>query len=317
VNDIGFGWIKQQVRWEHVEGSKGDYGFGGLDRLADTANAGGVKVLFSVVAAPGWARGGKSGVGPPDNYQDFYDFMGALASHFRGRVHAYEIWNEQNLKREWEGAPLSASDYVRLLRGAYQAVKAADPNAIVVSGAPTPTGISDGNWAIDDRTYLQQMYNAGLRYYCDAVGAHPSGYANPPDVRYAGGDFDPSRGYDDHPSFFFRNTMEDYYNIMAANGDGGKRIWATEFGWATTDGMGVPASEGYEFADDISEGQQADYIVRAYTWSRSWGHAGVMFLWNLNFWPVTGPKNEMAKYGIVRGDWSPRPAYIALQNMPK
>jgi hypothetical protein len=104
---------------------------------------------------------------------------------------------------------------------------------------------------------------------------------------------------------------------MAANGDGGKRIWATEFGWATTDGMGVPASEGYEFADDISEGQQADYIVRAYTWSRSWGHAGVMFLWNLNFWPVTGPKNEMAKYGIVRGDWSPRPAYIALQNMPK
>jgi hypothetical protein len=317
INDIGFGWLKQQVRWHEVEGSKGNYGFAGLDNLADTANAAGVKVLFSVVAAPGWARGGKHGVGPPDNYQDFYDFMGAMAAHFRGRVHAYEIWNEQNLKREWEGAPLSASDYVRLLKGAYQAVKAADPNAIVVSGAPTPTGINDGSWAIDDRTYLQQMYNAGLKYYCDAVGAHPSGYANPPDVRYTGGDFDPSRGYDDHPSFFFRNTMEDYYNIMAANGDGGKRVWATEFGWATTDGMGVPASPGYEFANDISESQQADYIVRAYTWSRNWGHAGVMFLWNLNFWPTTGPQNEMAKYGIVRGDWSPRPAYIALKNMPK
>ena len=42
-----------------------------------------------------------------------------------------------------------------------------------------------------------------------------------------------------------------------------------------------------------------------------------MFLWNLNFWPTTGPENEMAKYGIVRGDWSPRPAYTALKNMPK
>jgi uncharacterized protein YraI len=317
LNDIGFGWVKQQVRWAETEGTKGKYGFAGLDNLVDTANAGGIKVLFSIVAAPGWARPGKSGVGPPDNYQDFYDFMGAMAAHFKGRVGAYEIWNEQNLKREWEGAPLSAADYVRLLKGAYQAIKAADPNAIVVSGAPTPTGISDGNWAIDDRQYLQQMYNAGLRYYCDAVGAHPSGYANPPDVLYTGGDFDPKRGFDDHPSFFFRNTMEDYYRIMAASGDGGKRIWATEFGWPTISGMGVGVNPGYEFAADINEQQQADYIVRAYTWSRNWGHAGVMFLWNLNFWPAAGAQNEMAKYGIVRGDWSPRPAYIALKNMPK
>jgi len=317
VRDMGFGWIKQQVRWQEIEYDRGNRGWGGLDALADTASASGVKVLFSVVAAPAWARGGKSGVGPPDNYQDFYNFMGAMAAHFKGRVQAYEIWNEQNLSREWEGAPLSAADYVRLLKGAYQAIKAADPNAIVVSGAPTPTGISDGVWAIDDRAYLQQMYNAGLRYYCDAVGAHPSGYANPPDVRYTGGNFDPSRGFDDHPSFFFRNTMEDYYRIMAANGDGGKRIWATEFGWPTTDGMGVSASPGYEFANDINEQQQADYLVRAYTWSRNWGHAGVMFLWNLNFWPAAGAENEMAKYSIVRGDWSPRPAYTALRNMPK
>jgi spore germination protein YaaH len=317
INDLGFGWLKQQLRWEHTEGQKGKYGWDGLDRIVDACNAGGVKVMFSVVAAPSWSRGGKSGIGPPDNYQDFYDFMGALASHYKGRVHAYEIWNEQNLRREWEGAPLSASDYVRLLAGAYRAIKAVDPNAIVVSGAPTPTGINDGSWAIDDRTYLQQMYNAGLKNYCDAVGAHPSGYANPPDVYYTGGDFDPGRGYDDHPSFFFRNTMEDYYRIMAANGDGGKRIWATEFGWPTTSGMGVGPSPGYEFSENINEQQQADYIVRAYTWSRSWGHAGVMFLWNLNFWPTTGPQNEMAKYGIVRGDWSPRPAYTALKNMPK
>ena len=317
INDMGFGWLKQQVRWAQVEGSKGQYGWSGLDNLADTARAGGVKVLFSVVVAPGWSRPGKSGDGPPDNYQDFASFMGAMAAHFRGRVQAYEIWNEQNLKREWEGSPLSASDYVRLLRGAYQAIKAADPSAIVVSGALTPTGINDGNWAIDDRTYLQQMYNAGLRYYCDAVGAHPSGYANPPDVYYTGGDFDPKRGYDDHPSFFFQNTMVDYYRIMAANGDGAKRIWATEFGWPTVSGMGVGASQGYEFANDINEQQQADYIVRAYTWSRSWGHAGTMFLWNLNFWPASGAQDEKAKYGIVRGDWSPRPAYTALKNMAK
>ncbi len=317
ITGMGFGWIKQQVRWEYTEGAKGDYGFKSLDTLVTQANANGIKVLFSVVSAPKWTRPGKPGHGPPNNYQDMANFMGAMARHFKGRVHAYEIWNEQNLKREWEGAPLSASDYVRLLKVVYQAIKAADPNAKVISGALTPTGISDGVWAIDDRTYLQQMYNAGLKFYCDGVGAHPSGYANPPDVYYRGGDFDPSRGYDDHPSFFFQNTMVDYYNIMVNNGDGGKRIWATEFGWPTVDGMGVEANAEYAFAKDITEQQQADYLVKAYQWARSWGHAGGMFLWNLNFWPAVGAENEMAKYSIVRGDWSPRPAYTALKNMPK
>ncbi len=104
---------------------------------------------------------------------------------------------------------------------------------------------------------------------------------------------------------------------MAANGDGNKKVWATEFGWPTNKGMGVGPSPGYEFARDIDEAKQADYLVRAYVWSRNWGHAGTMFLWNLNFWPTTGPENEMAKYGILRGDWSPRPAYTALKNMPK
>ncbi|MBL7200050.1 MAG: PKD domain-containing protein [Anaerolineae bacterium] len=317
VQDLGMEWLKQQVRWEDIEGTKGDYGWAGLDEIVNRCRAAGIKVLFSVTAAPGWARSGKPGDGPPDDYQDLADFMGAMAAHFRGRVDAYEVWNEQNLKREWEGVPLSAADYVRLLEGAYWAIKAADPEAIVVSGGLTSTGINDGVWAIDDRLYLRQMYDAGLRTYCDAVGIHPYGFANPPEVYYTGGDYDPTRGYDDHPSFFFRNTMEDYYQIMQANDDGVKRLWATEFGWGTVDGMGVDPNPGTEYTRDIDEAQQADYIVRAFQWSRNWGHAGVMTLWNLNFWPVAGTYSEMSKYSIVRYDWSPRPAYSALKHMPK
>ena len=58
-----------------------------------------------------------------------------VLNHFKGRIRYYEIWNEQNLSREWEGAPLNAADYVRLLEGAYLAIKAVDPQAIVVSRA--------------------------------------------------------------------------------------------------------------------------------------------------------------------------------------
>jgi spore germination protein YaaH len=313
IRGMGFSWAKQQVRWEFHEPSRGQYSFGELDRMVDACNANGISVLFSVVVAPKWATSG--GNHYPANYEDFWRFMGALVGHFKGRVKAYEVWNEQNLQREW-GAPLNASAYVQLLSGAYRAIKAADPSAIVVSGAPTPTGMNDGITAVNDRIYLEQMYQAGLARYSNAVGVHPSGFANPATSRFPEGN-DPARGYDDHPSFFFRSTMEDYRNIMVKYGDGGKKLWPTEFGWPTVENLGVPPAPGYAFANDVNEGRQAEYLVQAYQMGRNWGWVGVMFLWNLNFGPVSGAADEKAAYGIIRPDWSLRPAYGALANMAK
>jgi hypothetical protein len=317
AHELGMTWIKQQIRWEHVERGEDSYNWGDPDRVSEAAEEAGLNVLFSLVAAPGWARTDDTGTGPPDDYQHFYDFVGDMAARYRGRGHAYEIWNEQNLRREWEGAPLSAADYVEMLSGAYDAIKAADPEAIVVSGGLGPNGIYDPDVAIDDRIYLEQMYQAGLADVCDAVGAHPYGFANPPEVYYEGGDYDPTRGWDDHPSFFMRNTLEDYYQIMSAYGDDDKQIWATEFGWPTVDGMGVDPNPGWDYAAHLDEEQQAAYVTGGYSWMVEWGHVGAAFLWNLNFWPITGPENEMAKFSIVRGDWAPRPAFTALKAMPK
>jgi hypothetical protein len=317
VHDLGLDWVKQQVRWEQIEGTQGVYGWEGLDHIVDTYTQTGLKVLLSVSTAPDWARTDPSGHGPPDDYDDFSVFMREMANRYKGRVHAYEIWNEPNLRREWEGSPLSAADYVRLLQGAYRAIKAVDRRAIVVSAGLSPTAINDGVLAIDDRAYLHAMYDAGLAYACDAIGIHPYGYANPPEVYYEGGNYDLQRGWDDHPSYFFRNTMEDYYAIMVSHGDRYKRVWATEFGWPTVDGMSAPPSPGQEYAADIDEDQQAAYTVRAFNWARDWGHAGVMLLWSLNYWPVTGKHSEMAKYSILRWDWTPRPAYLAVKEMEK
>lgn len=317
ARDLGMTWIKQQIRWDDVERADNAYDWATPDRVSEAAQAAGLQVMFSIVAAPHWTRPDKPGNGPPDNDQDMADFMAAMAARYQGRVQAYEIWNEQNLSREWDGVPLSAEHYVRLLQAVYEAIKAVDRNAIVVTGGLAPCGIDDGVTAIDDRHYLLQMYEAGVRYAADAIGAHPYGFANPALVYYTGGDLDPSRGYDDHPSFFYRNTMEDYYATMQAYGDGHKKVWATEYGWGTVDGMGVSPNPGYEYTADLSEAQQAQYIADSFQWAAAWGHAGASFLWNLNFWPVAGPDNEMAKFSIVRGDWTPRPAYDALKAVPK
>lgn len=323
VQALGFSWIKQQVEWFRYNPAPGVYDWGALESIANNASARGIKVLFSVCKAPNWARPGdddKSVAGPPADPGTYAEFMKQMAAHFKGRVQAYEIWNEQNLWYEWggRGHRLSAAKYVELLRAAYTAIKSVDPGAIVISGAPTPTGFNDGDTAIDDQLYLRQMYDAGLKYVCDAVGAHPSGFNNPPDADWR--TFrDPANSFQavGHPSWFFRATMEGYRNIMVAYGDGYKRIWPTEFGWASVDGLGVAPAPGYEYAADNTAGEQAQYIVRAYEMGRNWGFVGTMFLWNLNFAPICGPGDEKAAFGIVDPGWGPRPAFHALAGMPK
>jgi len=318
VKGLGFNWVKQQVEWKVVESVQGQIQWGEMDRIANTMNANGINVLFSVVKAPRWARPPNTDFsvnGPPADPQTFANFMGAVAKRYCGKVQAYEIWNEQNLWYEWGGEPLDAGRYVELLKRAYTAVKANCPSAIVVSGALTPAG-NVGGRAIDDVVYLEQMYQRGLKNYSDAIGAHPSGYNVPPDADWRTWN-DPKasfRGPSDnhHHSWVFRGTMEGYRNVMVKYGDSRKKIWATEFGWASSPS---PVAN-YEYASDNTPEEQARWTVQAYQMARRWGWVGVMFLWNLNF-KVVAPGSEQAMWGIVTRDWKPTQTYAALANMPK
>jgi hypothetical protein len=267
---MGFKWMKQQVEWKSFEPSKGQRNFDQLHQIANEAAARGISVLWSVVKAPKWARpGGDMSVeGPPDNYQDYADFVGALAGEFCGSsVKAIEVWNEQNLYYEWGNKPIDPAAYMALLKLAYPAIKANCPSMIVVSGALTPTG-APAPIAMDDEQYLQGMYANGLKQYSDAIGAHPSGYNVSPDVKggQAACDFIKSQGSTFtgpcnalHHSWSFNSTLNDYYAIMKANGDGGKKIWPTEFGWAS----GWTGAAGYEYANDNTMDEQAQWTVRA------------------------------------------------------
>lgn len=327
VKDIGFNWLKVQIEWKAFEPSKGNIAWGEMDRIVNEVHGNGLNLLFSIVKAPKWARPPHTDFsveGPPANPQDYADFVGQVAARYCGRLKAIEVWNEQNINYEWGNEPPDPARYVQLLAAAYRAIKAVCPQMIVVSGALTPAGdvTIGGQWrAVDDINYLDAMYQHGLKNYSDAIGAHPSGYNCPPD-----GDWrtvtDPTakfRGPFDnrHHSWCFRGTMEGYRNVMLKYGDGAKKIWATEWGWASVDGLGVPPAPGYEYAADNTAQEQAEWTVRAFEIARSWGWVGVMFLWNLNFAPVTGPQDEKAAWSIVDHNWQPRPVYYALKNMRK
>ncbi|UCC87469.1 MAG: cellulase family glycosylhydrolase [Anaerolineales bacterium] len=318
IQALGFRWVKLQMPWKDVEPNPGNYQWGMWDDVIGTYSGAGIKVLLSIPKAPDWARPPGTDLsveGPPADYATFAYFLGQVTQRYQGRVQAIEVWNEQNLWYEGGGAPMPPEQYVAMLAAAYQAIKAADPNMIVVSGAPTPAG-DVGGAAIDDISYLSAMYAAGLKEVSDAIGAHPSGYNCPAGAYWETvndltatsfrGPFE-----NRHHSWCFRGTMEGYRNVMVANGDAAKTIWPTEFGWASS---GNPAPN-YEYAADNTLEEQAQWTVEAYQMAKQWGWVGTTFLWNLDY-GVTAAGTELAQWGLLQPG-GPVPAYFALAGMPK
>lgn len=317
VNGMGFGWAKIQVRWCDMEGGgKGSADFGSTDDFVGKAAAHGIKVLFSVVCAPAWSRsdGGAGGSGPPDNMQDAADFMGTLAGRYCGKgLGAIEVWNEENLTTEWHGKDISAPLYIDMLSKAYPAIKGACPDVVVVSGAPTPTGATIAGCCMDDGAYLEQLYQAGLKNFTDAIGAHPSGF----NVPALCNDLDPgcvrpeasfqAPWTNRHHSWGFLATMTTYRNIMVAHGDGNKQIWPTEFGWPVGTGGSACGGPCHPAGADNSSDQAAQWYVQAYQWAKSAGYVGVMTAWQLDF-----DRGELDAFRIAGN-----PAYGALAGMPK
>jgi len=320
---MGFNWVKQQIEWKVFEANQGEIGFGDMDLIINAAAGSGVNLLFSVVNAPAWAR--ESGFdgsvgGPPADPNTFANFVGQIAGKYCNTpLKAIEVWNEQNLHYEWGNKPLNAGEYVSLLAASYNAIKGACPSMTVVSGALTPAG-NNGGLAMDDFTYLEQMFQAGANNYLDAVGVHPSGYNVPPwattdtacaEIQKHGNSFNGACD-SPHHSWSFQSTMLGYYNIMNVYGGGNKKLIPTEFGWAA----GGAFNPNYAYANDNDYNEQAEWTVQAYQMMRDWGFVGPAFLWNLNF-RVVADGTEKAQWGIVANDWSPLPAYNALASMPK
>jgi hypothetical protein len=319
---LKLGWIKQQVRWEDVEPQPGVYNWGELDVSLPLAKEYGIKVMLSIVTAPDWARepGNQrlDEVGPPADPQTYANFITTLLYRYPGMVHAIEVWNEMNIDREWASIyGLNAQNYVTLLRTAYKAIKAVDPGIIVISGALSPTGWNDGVQAYDDFVYMDMLIQAGMLETTDCVGAHHNGYNIGPNVPWNQVPNDPTatfRGPFDNPhhSWSFYSTLNGYaQRIQQAGSD--KKLCVTEFGWPTTEDLnGYP--RGFEFANDNTLAEQAQFIGEAIEAMESWGFVWLAWIWNLNYGPQAGwdATNDNVPYSLLRPEWQQAPVYEVI-----
>jgi hypothetical protein len=311
IKDAGFGWQKTLFQWKYIEPKKGQFDWTESDRIVRASTAAGVKIVARLDFQPDWARADKVFNGPPDNLQDYGDFVYAFVSRYAvdsqiGRVHAVQMWNEQNLNIEWGNRAINqqqAAEYVALLKVGYEAAKAADSSVTVISGGVAQTG-TDNDDARPDDVYVRWMYEAGAKPYFDVLGAHGHGYKAPPSV--SPDEAASTQSWGGHRFFVFRR-VEDMRRIMEENGDGNKQIWLLEFGW-TSDTV----NQAYAW-HRVSEEEKGENLVGAYRWAaENWAPwIGVMCLWTMPD-PGWGPQDEKYWWAIMNPDGTPRPAYERL-----
>lgn len=315
----GVQWIKIQVNWAFLQPDSPNMLNDQMQLFERQVEAASrppnMRVMLSIAKAPSWARSTTQEDGPPNNPQALADFITFMLRDTKIglAVDAIEIWNEPNLIREWRGSlPFSGSGYMQLFNPAYNAIRAYSPTIQIITAGLAPTGTLGAD-TVDDRTFLQQMYGAGLANYTDVfIGAHPYGWGNAPDARCCNAI--PDRGWDDNPKFFFIQNIEETYAIMQASGHGNAKIWITEFGWATWEGLPTQAPELWMTYNTAQN--QLNYTIRAFQIGQSLSYVEGMILWNLNFANMfrVEQRDEVAGYSLINPALLPaeRPLYWAL-----
>jgi hypothetical protein len=307
IQQMVFSHVKQTFAWEDIEPQPGAWDFERSDVLISELERRSLKVVARLTDTPSWAYGNREPTAgvvdtPADRLEDWANYCRVVAEHYRGRIAAYQIWNEPNLSREWGGQVPDPAGYVALLRVCSEAIRAADPDAILISAGLAPTG-DYTNEAWPDDLYFQQMYDHGFQQYVDVVGVHAPGYTAP--------EVDPADAPGGNRFFSFRR-VEDMRRIMVANGDAAHQMAILEMGW-TTDPL---HSDMQWFA--VDEAAQARYFVEGYRYIaehwRPWvGLVSAIYIAN----PAWTEENEEYWWAITRAEGYTRPAYIDLANMEK
>ena len=143
LRETGTKLLRFGIGWDGIEETPGEYNWRFWDEIVDTAEREGVTLLPYVCYTPHWLGNDSENFWrePPRYLDGFGKFMFQIAQRYRGKIRSWELWNEPDNRDYWRG---SAKQFARMLKGGAEAVRRADPQALVVLGGLA--GESDSNF---------------------------------------------------------------------------------------------------------------------------------------------------------------------------
>ncbi len=285
--------VRNDAHWARVETESGELRIPAeWDRYIDEQVRQGLSPLLILDYGHPRYDGGDKPVSP-EAIAGFVRYASFVVGHFRGRVHLYEVWNE------WDAAtgkttPGTPKDYVRLLRHVYPAIKAVDPEAIVLGGAVTADALQRNarhglrKWlgGSASASWLEQFLTQKGLDFMDGLSVHPYNY-------YLHGAQATPEGWLD-----WMQTLES--QLLTAHGNREVPLYITELGWPTFAGRG-----------GVSETLAAAYVVRTSLLARTTSFIKGIWWYQLNdeVWDTSDKENN---FGLLRPDFGRKPGYTAL-----
>ena len=218
--------VRDEVHWLTVEPVKGQLSLPERARWIETAAENGIKSLVilsfgnpiydfgkasqaDLDAGAFWdctipVRDGNPKTTADDEYFDAYiRYVDFVSKSLAGKVEAYEIWNEPDIKG-FNTKDATGTDYAEMLKAAYTTIKQNDPDVTVLGGS------------IAYRTdFLDAMMKAGAGSYMDGLSVHYYLGKNAPEKRA-------------------RERLDEYRDVLVKYGYEKMPVWLTETGWANS-----------------------------------------------------------------------------------
>ncbi|MDX1662922.1 MAG: cellulase family glycosylhydrolase [Candidatus Promineifilaceae bacterium] len=309
LQEAGFRFIRQEFTWEDIEiDAKGDFvdrrndpqgvdAWAKYDQIVNLAEAYDVEIIARLSNPPAWTRALTDTVGayaPPDDYDDYGDFVAAVAERYEGRIRYFQLWNEPNIYPEWGEQPVDPEAFTRLLCTGYRRARQANPEAVILAPALAPT-VEVSDRALNGLIFLERMYEAGAGDCFDVMSVQAYGlWSGPSDRR-------------------LRPTVINYpyhlytRDIMVRQGDAEKPIWVSEMGWNT-----VPEPLPPYFGR-VTEAQQARYTVEGFERARAeWPWMGVVNVWFFKRVSDEELSQPFYYFRMMEPDFTPLPVWTAV-----
>lgn len=186
-------------RWSNIEPGRGVFDFAWTDKLVNNSRYAHKPVLLTLGQTPKWASsnpgdtrcafysasrrqeaGYEAGqCHAPKKMTDWDGYVRAVVKHYKGRIEAYEVWNEANLTQFWRG---NMTQLATMTKHATSIIHAVDPKAKVLS----PSVIFVQSAAT--RGFVQNLTNAGGLRGVNGVAVHlyHHGVTDAPEANVAG-----------------------------------------------------------------------------------------------------------------------------------
>jgi len=179
---LGVGVVRQHLPWAEIERERGQFDWARWDRLVAAVDEADLQLILVLDTSPSWARA----AGDADNVQapaahdeDYAAFVGTAAARYRGRVLAYQIWDNPNIAPNWGAGEIDPHGYVAMLRQASAAIRAADPAALVLAGGMAPTTELRGR-NMSDVLFARELLRLGAAKLCDGLAVKAYGFWSGP-----------------------------------------------------------------------------------------------------------------------------------------